>query len=102
MIKITTVNTTALLIQWTPAFLWEGYIINYYSININHVNGSTLLHPPIINHSDEHFMYMPATPLPPCTQLNFSITAVNIQYGESKPISVVSGFDTGKSITITV
>ena len=96
MMKITTINTTTLFIQWTPSFLWEGYTINYYIINVHRVNGSISLHPPSpINRSDEYFTYFRSTiPLPPCTQLNVSITAVSVQYGESDPISALSGFDT--------
>ena len=95
MIKTSPINTTALHIQWTQLYPWEGYVVNYYTINVYHNNGSTSLHPSI-NRSDEQYTYIwPTVPVPPCTQLNFSITAVSIQYGESDPAFVVGGFDTG-------
>ena len=95
MIIINSINATALHIQWTPSFLWEGYTVNYYSINVYRINGSTPVRQPI-RHSDEHLtLVWPDISLPPCTQLNFSIIAISTQYGESDPASVVGGFDRG-------
>lgn len=97
-ITIHSINTTALHLEWRPSFLWEGYTINYYTIKVYRINGSTAIDQ-LLNHNDEQVTYIwRNASLPSCTQLNFSIIAVSTQYGVSDPTSVVGGYDTGMFI----
>lgn len=88
-IRFSPINKTSLLVQWTPSLLWEGYIIDYYYVNI-----TDLVFSDSVNSSNPQLTVTQPSSVISCTVLNFSISAVNRNYGESNPITAVRGFDT--------
>lgn len=101
---ITSINATTIIVNWVPNYLWRGYQIDHYNINITNINNkqrvvtttipSTILSESILNPGQ----YIFSKSLQPCTEFNFSISSVSVTYGESSPTFIIGGFDEGITI----
>lgn len=87
---ISSVNTTSFLVEWTPSFLWEGYIIDYYNINVTVADS---IFSAIKSHIPQLIYVQNSSTSVSCTLLYFSISAVNRDYGESDSITAAGGLD---------
>ena len=90
--QVSPINATALLIEWTPSYLWDGYAIDYYKINISNTV--------FINSSIPQLIHLNTSVVPfvSCSLLNFSVSAVNVYYGESDPTTAITQFDAGNYV----
>ena len=106
---ISAINTTTLSLNWIPAFLWQGYQIDNFSISVNVTNTNNservletsvefekpmepIKHFTFSNINVTSFLY-------PCTEFLFSVSSVSAMYGESDPIVTTGGFGEGMKQT---
>ena len=74
--------------------LWEGYIIDYYNVVVTSKT-NVLVHNITERVELTEFIFVNEYSLPVCTELEFSISAVNENYGESDGTVIIGEFDTG-------
>ena len=96
-----TINTTTLILSWTPAFLWQDYRIDSFNVNITNINNTERVFEASTNFEDiMEFGHLIFTNdgidvLQPCSEFKFSVSSVSSTYGESDPSFIIGGFDEG-------
>ena len=98
--SLTQKNSTALLVQWSPPYLWPGYSIHVYNISIqNHDNGHVFYHQINAEFDDKivAFTFIQEKQLNHCSEFTFGISAVSTDSEELSTAYVTGGFASGNA-----
>ena len=100
--SVTPINRSTLNLSWTPRVSWPDCRIDSFNVFITKINTSQTVYvlENLTGDSVEvsRFNFTDSDHLQPCTEFNFSISAVSATNGESDPRYITGGFDEGIKI----
>ena len=100
--SVTPINRLTLNLSWTPSLSWPDCQLDSFNVSITKISTSQRVYilENLTGDSVEvsRFNFTDSDHLQPCTEFNFSISAVSATNGESDPSYITGGFDEGIKI----
>ena len=97
--SLTQKNSTALLVQWSPPYLWPGYSIHFYNISIQNRDNDHVFYHQINAEFDDKivdFTFIQEQQNN-CSEFTFGISAISTDSRELSTAYVTGGFASGNS-----